>query len=145
MSNAEGWGGDQGRTWGCKKDKRIVSKKKVKRRKKNLWVQHRGRGRQCRGRGHRRRGREHAANRRQGQEGREHLETSVSSAEGWDGDQGRMWGHRKDKQIVSEKSERRKKKTHGRNTEAEDVDAEAGNMQQAGDRARKGESTWKRV
>ena len=64
MSSAEGWDGDQGGMWGRRKDKRIVSEKSERRRKKNSRARHRGRG--------------HAASRRQGEEGREHLETSVS-------------------------------------------------------------------
>ena len=51
----------------------------------------------------------------------------------------------KENKLLVKKVKEGKKKTHGRDTEAGNVDAEAGNMQQAGDRGRKGESAWKQV
>ena len=44
----------------------------------------------------------------------------------------------KTNELLAKKVKEGEKKTHGRDTEA-------GGMQQAGDRGRKGESTWKRV
>ena len=53
-----------------------------------------------------------------------------ADTEGWDGDQGKMWGCGEGKRIVSEKKVKEEKKTYGCDTEEGDVDADAGSTQQ---------------